>query len=517
MAKTLGRVLLVGVGMALLSILPVGADSSGELVEESWETAQVEGVRVGFLHTTVHRIGSESGKRLRTTAELDLTFKRHNTLLHLRRVSGTEETTDGKVIGVFMRQGQEGGRQLVLSGSLEEGRMHVRIDDGRIDRRLRWSDDVVGLYRLEHLFQERKPKPDDRWTLKRYDPTYNAVVTLGVAVSQANGRRQPAGGDNQPADAGRSPASKLLRVDLTPEPLEAPGIKVQPPAEAWWLDDRFHLVRRQIELEGLGAVVLTRTTRETAMAPAAPRQLTDIGLKTLIPLNRTLSRPYSTRSAVYRVTVRGDNDPGSALARDDHQEMRNRRGDTFELHVHPVQKSEHRRRAGAAPAEFLESCYFIDCGDARVKDLARRAVGAETDVWAKATRIERWVKQNMRVDNAAQLGPASDVARQLRGDCRQYALLTTALCRAEGIPARTAIGLLYVEKGRRPMMGFHMWTEVWIDGQWLGLDATLGQGGVSAAHIKINDHSWHNTASLTPLLPASRILGKISISVLNSD
>ncbi len=67
------------------------------------------------------------------------------------------------------------------------------------------------------------------------------------------------------------------------------------------------------------------------------------------------------------------------------------------------------------------------------------------------------------------------------------------------------------------MMGFHMWTEVWIDGQWLGLDATLGQGGVSAAHIKINDHSWHNTASLTPLLPASRILGKISISVLNSD
>src|SRR5581483_9667790 len=122
----------------------------------------------------------------------------------------------------------------------------------------------------------------------------------------------------------------------------------------------------------------TRTTREIATAPAAPRQLTDIGLKTLIPLNRALSRPYSARSAVYRVTVRGDNDPGSALARDDHQEMRNRRGDTFELHVHPVQKSEHRRRAGAAPAEFLESCYFIDCGDARVKELARRAVGAET-------------------------------------------------------------------------------------------------------------------------------------------
>jgi hypothetical protein len=493
--------------MAMLSVIPAAADSPGELVEESWEIAQIEGAKVGFLHSTVHRIGSEGGKRLRTTAELDLTFKRHNTLLHLRRVSGTEETRDGKVIGVFMRQGPEGGRQLVLAGSLEEGRMHVRIDEGRIDRRLRWSDEVVGLYRLEHLFQERKPKPEDRWTLKRYDPTYNAVVTLGVAVKDGEELSLAAG----------SPRVKLLRVDLTPEPLEAPGIKVQPPAEVWWLDERFLLVRRQIELEGLGAVVLTRTTRETATAPAAPRQLTDIGLKTLIPLNRALSRPYSTRSAVYRVTLRGDNDPGSALARDDHQEMRNRRGDTFELHVHPMQKSERRRGSGPAPAEFLESCYFIDCGDARVKELARRAVGTETDAWAKATRIERWVKQNMRVDNAAPLAPASDVARQLRGDCRQYALLTTALCRAEGIAARTAIGLLYVEKGRRPMMGFHMWTEVWIDGQWLGLDATLGQGGVSAAHLKINDHSWHNTASLTPLLPASRILGKITIAVQNND
>lgn len=168
-------------------------------------------------------------------------------------------------------------------------------------------------------------------------------------------------------------------------------------------------------------------------------------------------------------------------------------------------------------SEYLESCHFINSADARVKELARRAVGEETDVWAKARRIERWVKQNMRVDNAVPLEPASEAARQLRGDCRQYALLTAALCRAADIPARTAIGLLYVDKGRRPLMGFHMWTEVWIEGQWLGLDATLGLGGVSAAHLKISDHSWHDTPSLTPLLPASRVLGKMTIRVIRSD
>jgi hypothetical protein len=480
------------------------ADSTGELVEEFWESAQIEGAKVGYVHTTVRKIDVEGNKRFRAASKLELTFKRNNALLRLRREHGTEETSDGKVVGVFMKQGQEGGRQLVLSGTLEDGRMHVRIDEGRIDRRLRWSDDVVGMYGLEHSFAKRKPKAGDRWTVKRYDPTYNAVVTLGVAVKEQE-------------EIALSPDTrriKALRVEMTAEPLEAPGIKVQPPAEVWWLNDNFDPIRRQIELEGLGALLLTRTTRQEAATTTAARSL-DIGLKSLLPLNHSLVEPYRTRSVVYRVTLRGDRDPATALARDAHQEIDDVHGDTFTLRVHPPQSPPHRAASPAAAKEFLESCRFIDSDEERVKTLARRAAGDEKDAWAKAKRIERWVKQNMRVDQTVEMGPASEVARRLRGDCRQYALLTAAMCRAEGIPSRTAIGLIYVEKGRRPMMGFHMWTEVYIDGQWLGLDSTLGLGGVSAAHIKISDHSWHDTPSLTPLLPVSRVLGKMRINIVN--
>jgi hypothetical protein len=62
-----------------------------------------------------------------------------------------------------------------------------------------------------------------------------------------------------------------------------------------------------------------------------------------------------------------------------------------------------------------------------------------------------------------------------------------------------------------------MWTEVRIDGRWLGLDSTLGRAGVGAAHLKIADHSWHDIESLTPLLPAARVLGKIAIEVVNVE
>ena len=44
-------------------------------------------------------------------------------------------------------------------------------------------------------------------------------------------------------------------------------------------------------------------------------------------------------------------------------------------------------------------------------------------------------------------------------------LLTAALCRAQGIPSRTALGLICIERrGQKPALGFHMGTEVWIAG-----------------------------------------------------
>lgn len=64
-------------------------------------------------------------------------------------------------------------------------------------------------------------------------------------------------------------------------------------------------------------------------------------------------------------------------------------------------------------------------------------------------------------------------------------------------------------------MGFHMWAEVLVRGQWFPIDATLGKGFVGATHLKISDHSWHDTQSLTPLLPVVRVVGKLSIEVLS--
>jgi hypothetical protein len=77
---------------------------------------------------------------------------------------------------------------------------------------------------------------------------------------------------------------------------------------------------------------------------------------------------------------------------------------------------------------------------------------------------------------------------------------------------------VYIDTKKGPALGYHMWTEVWVRGAWVAIDATLGRGSVGAAHLKITDHSWHETQSLRPLLPVMRaMVGKLAVEVVRVD
>ena len=128
--------------------------------------------------------------------------------------------------------------------------------------------------------------------------------------------------------------------------------------------------------------------------------------------------------------------------------------------------------------------------------------------WDKAKSVERWVRQNMQaVEFSQAMATADNVAKTLSGDCTEYAMLAAAMCRAVGVPSRTVLGLVYAPgPGGKPFLAYHMWFEVYAEGQWLPLDATLGQGGIGPGHVKIADHSWHEERTFAPLLPVLRVL-----------
>jgi hypothetical protein len=496
-------------GLVFLACPSGRADQpKGKVVEDAWEVIQLGGYRVGNFHTLTREFDVKGGKVLRTTGRLELTLKRSGATTRLMMETGTDETADGKVLGVSMRMDQ-GGRDLVQTGTVEEKGLHVKVNGTQIDKFVPWNDEVIGLYRQDRICKEKKVKAGDTFTYSSYEPSITAVVTVRGKVGEAEEVATPKG------------KVKLLRVDLASDPVivAKPGsdetFKLQLPKMVLWLDKDLLPVRRQTDLPGLGSIVLLRTDQESANAPV--EAVPDILANTAIVLNRAIANPDATRGVVFKITVKDDDDPTTALAQDARQTIKNAKGNTFELHVKAVRNPAKVEKPDApAKDEYVKSCYYLDSDDARVKKFAAEAVGDETDPLKKARRVERWVCDNVHNDNRAALAPASQIARELKGDCRQHALLAAAMCRAAGVPSRTAVGLVYAtDLGRKPIMAYHMWTEVWVEGQWLAIDGTRGHGSIGAAHVKIADQSWYDTQSLTPLLAVARVLDKLRIEVVS--
>jgi hypothetical protein len=500
-------------GIFLLAGPLAAAEPKGDVVLDAWDAAYLDGAKAGHVHTTVRTIEQDGRKLFRARQELSLTVKRFRDTVSLSMATGTDEDADGKVVAVYMKQVLGNNQQLVMAGTVEGRRLHVRVDEVRgrererkLDKTIPWDDQVIGLYRQQRLFQQRRIKPGDAFSYQSYEPTIKYVVTTRVKVK---------GFEDV---AMRSGKRRLLRVEETPEKLTVQNVSVQLPPLVAWVDADFETVRSEVDMPGLGKLTLYRTSAADVRSKAGQvAEIKDIGKSQLVRLNRRIPHAYDTTRAVYRITLEGDTDAASAFAQDARQTVKNVRGNSFELHVRAVRDPRPADDAGTVGAEYLESCYFINSADAEVRRLATLAVGGETDPWRKARRIERWVRTNMTNTTFTEAFATADrVARSRAGDCTEHAVLAAALCRAAGVPARTAFGLIYVENDG-PKMGFHMWTEVWARGQWLPIDATLGRGFVGATHLKISDHSWHNMHVLTPLLPVMRVVGKVAIEVVRAE
>jgi len=123
--------------------------------------------------------------------------------------------------------------------------------------------------------------------------------------------------------------------------------------------------------------------------------------------------------------------------------------------------------------------------------LAREAVGGTRDAGQAVRRIEGFVAGY--IDNrslSVGYASAAEVAASRQGDCTEFAVLTAAMCRAVGIPARVVMGLAYLEDfaGLKDRFGGHAWVEAYVGDRWVGLDAAFkstGRRGYDPGHIAL--------------------------------
>lgn len=120
--------------------------------------------------------------------------------------------------------------------------------------------------------------------------------------------------------------------------------------------------------------------------------------------------------------------------------------------------------------EFLSESRYVETSP----ELWRLAVDATlntTDTWQAARAILRWVHENFKYEPRATTvhTHVSDVLRDQRGVCQDFAHVMIGLCRAIKIPALYVSGYLATEKASAT----HAWVEVLIPGTgWQPLDPT---------------------------------------------
>jgi transglutaminase-like putative cysteine protease len=119
---------------------------------------------------------------------------------------------------------------------------------------------------------------------------------------------------------------------------------------------------------------------------------------------------------------------------------------------------------------FLGDEPFIEAGLPAVQSLALKLKRTNAGQTARATYD--WVRNNLHYAGfvADDLGAAYAI-RELRGDCTEYAYLTAALARANGIPARVMGGFVSNVDFAPRAADFHNWTELYLDGAWRVVDA----------------------------------------------
>ena len=424
-------------GVLLLAVCPLRAEPPApKPVSETWDAVYIEGAKAGYVHTTVREIERDGKKLLSCTQATQLGVKREGNVVTMRVETGDEETADGKVVGVSMTQ-FAGKDKLTVTGRVEDGQLVLRTTPGDQVVKRPWDDGVIGLAAQERIFADRKSKPGDQFTYLSFEPPIQAVTTVRVTV------KEPEEVDVFEIKGGKAERvkRKLLRAEGAPDKAMVNGQPLPLPALTVWLDENREMVRREADQPGLGKFTLFRTTQAVAEEEgAAPALLPDLLINSLITLDRPIDHPERAKEVVYRITLKGEDDPAAAFAQDARQQAEKAEGPTFELHVHALREPRAGVNDKEPGEEYLRSTYFLDGKADKIKALAAEAVGDETDSWRQAQRIEKWVHEHMKVSTAVDYVPASRTAADLRGDCRQHAMLAAALCRALKIPARTAAG-----------------------------------------------------------------------------
>ncbi len=465
---------------------------------ESWEVVYLGENRIGYAHAKARLEVQGKQRIVVTTSDLHLTFKRLGDTTVIKTHQEVTESLTGAMLSFVyeMRNPPKSSSRTEAKVESRWLRLETQTGDRRDRRSRNWDPETKSPVFQDRSIRQTPLKPGETRTFKTFLPELDAGSTVKFSTDDYRFVKLLDGKQH-----------KLLKVRVTQ------SVNPTLTTRAYYNADGEVMLT---ETALLGQQMRTyRVSQEEALKKIAGEEL-DLIVNTLVPVD-PIQNGHATKRVVYRITLEED-DPSRFFVQGPTQEVKRINPQTVELTVTQAKIPPKPRKETPARDEYLKSTRWLQSDDSRVQQLARHAAAAETDPVKLAYRLESYVQTKLDKKNfSTALASAAEVAASLEGDCTEHAMLLAAMLRAKNIPSRVAVGLVYVESAES--FGGHMWTEAYLNGAWIPLDATMGRGGIGAAHIKLAESSLSDDAPVmvTAFMPMMQILGKVKIEVLRAE
>lgn len=477
-------------------VQPKGASSSHEELsvktpapgKEHWAKILLGGKHAGYRRLVIRPGGQPDTVAYEMTQMLRVT-RGKDTIEQTLAQSSLETTQGGWVRGESkLSDGRsENVDKIEVKGKLLDIEQTAGSKTSR--QTIPWKGEYIGFFGAEASLRNTPLRPGEHREFTMLFPMFNALGTITITAKDWT---------EVTLDGAKHKALEVEQVET---------IQTTSTRSTLWLDEAGEMLASETPTLNMRIERSTQT-----IAEAIPKgQGFDLLAATLVKLKSPLADSQTQERQRYRVTLKTEN-PAKVFATLPYQSLTPIDEHSAELTV--AKATTVTSASGVAPDRVdLISSPLIDYDSPIIMELAAGVAPGEMDKAALALALEKFTHDYIETkDYAAAFDSASHVAKAKSGDCTEHAVLLTALCRARGIPARCASGLIYIPS--QQAFGFHMWTLAFVNGRWLPLDATLGIGGTTIGHLQLADSSLSSGLDADLFLPVMSVLGQMEIEVV---
>jgi len=293
---------------------------------------------------------------------------------------------------------------------------------------------------------------------------------------------------------------ELIRLSGLPLPVFRLQMQFAGLTATSWITDTGEVVREE---SALGMLVVKEPPEVAQRIAVSQRARTDlIQAAAIAPAMRyRLDDPRTVQRIVLKLTgaelPQGDLDGAGQTA------------SPLENGTQTIEIRDPRGLPYGAPdpdsARYLAAEPLLESDAPEIIAEAQAAIRGASDQREQAERLVRHVNALLDKKPTVSIPSAKEVLRTKIGDCNEHTALLVAMARAIGIPARIAVGLVYLNGA----FFYHAWPEVYLRGpagaQWLPVDPTLNQFPADATHLRVARGGLDRQTLVLPLIGRLRI------------